>query len=76
MSFHAADHGLGSPTHVRLAIGGVRATGPTTAARREFYYRYVFAKGHDVSRVPLLPWDEAPFDVVWIGLDLTFAFGF
>lgn len=75
-SFNASDHELGSHNHVRLAVGEVRATGPTTAARWEIYCKYVFTRGHDISRVPLLPWDDAPFDVVWIGLDLAFTLGF
>lgn len=74
-SFNSGGHGLGSHAHLRVGLGEQRVSGPTTFFRYEFYYKYVFTKGYDISKVPLLPWDEAPFDVAWIGLELTFALG-
>ena len=69
------DSDLGSHTHVRFGIGQVYATGPVTAARFELYYKHIFTEGHQLSEVPFVPWDEVPFDVIWIGLDITFMLG-
>jgi len=58
----------GPSTFVRLGVGQWHATGPTTLARLELYYKHAFSKDEAL-------FGFADYDVQGVGIDIAFAFG-
>lgn len=73
--FEYENSDLGTHNYLRLGLGQVYATAPTTAARFEFYYKHHFSKGYEFTNRTGLPFGEIAFDIDWIGFEISFLFG-
>ena len=73
--FQYEDNDLGTHPYLRFSLGQTYATGPTTIARFELYYKHHFSKGHELTETSGIPFSEIPFNIDWVGLEITFALG-
>lgn len=73
--FQYEDNDLGTHNYLRLGLGQIYATGPTTVARFELYYKHHFSQGYEITETSDIPFDEIPFDIDWVGLEISFLFG-
>lgn len=73
--FKYEDNDLGTHSYLRFGLGQVYATAPTTAARFEFYYKHHFSEGHELTGTSGIPFSEIPFNIDWIGFEISFLFG-
>lgn len=73
--FQYKDSDLGTHSYLRLGLGQIYATGPTTVARFGFYYKHHFSKGYEFTEPTGLPFGEIDFNIDWIGFEISFLFG-